>query len=269
MIEELLVCLDSSSPAEEIIPLARSIATAQRATLTLFRVLQDPGELAVEEIHLRDSARRSNAQIKFTISMDPAQAIIEELEKNPGAMAAMTTHGRGALGEALMGSVASSVLRGSGRPVILYRPLGSRVEAPKRISTVVIALDGSEFAEKIIPFAVEMAKSLAAGLKLIQALPVKSPQPPSPLQKQSDLVESSYLHRQAREIKEAFGVEAQWDVLHGDPADAICDHVVGMPGTMLAMTSHGRGAIQRALLGSVVSSCIRHVVCPLLLYWPR
>jgi nucleotide-binding universal stress UspA family protein len=103
---------------------------------------------------------------------------------------------------------------------------------------------------------------------LIQALPVKTPAPLLPEQKKTDLVESSYLHRQASAIKKS-GLDAQWDVLHGDPADAICRYVGGMPNTMLAMTTHGRGALGRAVLGSVAGECIRHAGCPLLVYWPR
>jgi nucleotide-binding universal stress UspA family protein len=268
MTDEILVCLDGSPLAEKIIPLARSIAAAEGAALSVFRVVKDASEITAVEEYLRDSAQRFGAQIKFAVSSEPAQAIIDELAKSPRALVAISTHGRTAWGEAILGSVAFSVLRGSGRPVILYRPLGSEAEAPNKISTLAVALDGGEFAEKIIPSAVAMAKSLAAGLTLIQALPVKTPAPLLPEQKKTDLVESSYLHRQASAIKKS-GLDAQWDVLHGDPADAICRYVGGMPNTMLAMTTHGRGALGRAVLGSVAGECIRHAGCPLLVYWPR
>jgi len=269
MIDEIIVCLDGSSMAETIAPIAQGIATVRAATLTVFRALRNPGEVATEEDYLRAAARRFGAQIRVAVSDDPAQAIIQELEKNPGAMAALTTHGRTALGEAILGSVAHRVLRGAERPIMLYRPLGRADEAPERITTLAVALDGSEFAEAIIPFAAEMAKSLAAQLTLLQALPLESAVPPLPEPKKADLLESSYLHRQADAIKTTFGLEAQWDVLHGEAAQAICSYLAGMPDTMLAMTTHGRGALQRAVLGSVASECIRHAGCPLLLYWPH
>jgi nucleotide-binding universal stress UspA family protein len=201
------------------------------------------------------------------VSGDPARAIIDELAKSPRARAMMTAHGRTAWAEAVLGSVALRVLRGSLQPLIIYHPIDSHAEAPKKISTVAIALDGSAFAERIIPFAVELAKSLAAGLTLIQALPVRSPAPAE--QRRFDIVESSYLHWQAREIQKIYGVDTQWDVLHGDAADAICRHVEGMPETMLAMTSHGRGGLERAVLGSVAGTCIRRAGRPLLLHWPH
>ena len=60
-----------------------------------------------------------------------------------------------------------------------------------------------------------------------------------------------------------------WEVLHGDPADAICRYVQGMPDTLLARTMHARRAVERAVLGSVASYYVRHAGVPMLLYWPQ
>jgi nucleotide-binding universal stress UspA family protein len=76
----------------------------------------------------------------------------------------MTMHGRSAWGEALLGSVALKVIRGAKRPVLLQRPLLDNAEAPAKIATIVAALDGSKFSEKIIPWAVDIAKALEARL---------------------------------------------------------------------------------------------------------
>jgi nucleotide-binding universal stress UspA family protein len=119
MIDEILLCLDGSSMAEKITPIAQAIAAARAATLTVFKVIRHPGEVAGEEDYLRDAARRFGAQIRFSVCEDPAQGIIAELDKNPGALAAMTTHGRTAWGEAILGSVAFRVLRGATRPIVL------------------------------------------------------------------------------------------------------------------------------------------------------
>jgi nucleotide-binding universal stress UspA family protein len=132
-----------------------------------------------------------------------------------------------------------------------------------------MALDGSEFAERMIPFAAEMAQALAGRLSLVQAL---SPQPSIPAlagNGKSDLLESSYLHRIAAKIKREHGIDCEWEVLHGDPADSLCRYVKGMPETMLAMTSHARGGLQRALLGGVAAACLRRAGVPILMYGPR
>jgi len=269
MFDEILACLDGSSLAQEILPLAHGITAATRTTLTLIRVVADTDELAAEESDLRHCARRYGVEVRFLLAADPAAAIVAELNSRPNAMAAMTTHGRTAWAEAILGSVALRVIHGSNRPVILYRAVAGGAEAPKRITTLVMALDGSEFAEHMTPFAVEMAKALAARLLLVQALPQQSPIPAIPGQGKSDMLESSYLHSVAGKIKRKYGLDCEWEVLHGDPADALCRYVKGMPETMLAMTSHARAGLPRALLGGVAGMCVRRAGVPILMYWPR
>ncbi len=269
MINEILVCLDGSSLAEKVLPLARGIAHATGAILTGVKVVRDSDQIARAESYMRESARRFGAQIKFVVSGDPALAILEELEKDPTTLVAITTHGRTAWSEAVLGSVAFQVIRGAKRPVILYCPLVKDANAPKKVTTLVVALDGSDFSEGIIPYAAEMAKALATRLLLIQALPLRSPILAGPDQETVVLLESAYLHRKAAAIKQTHGIDADWEVLRGDPADAICRYLKGMPDTLLAMTTHARSALERAVLGSVAGYCVRHAGVPLLLYWPH
>ena len=268
MIDEILVCLDGSSWAEKILPLARGIAGAAGARLTLLRVVGDSDELAAEENYMREEATRFHAQVRFVVAPEPADAIEEELKGSPGAIAVMTTHGRTAWTEAILGSVAFKLIRTSRRPILLCRPLRHDRKLPKRISTILLALDGSEFSERMIPFAVEMARALSARLQLIQALPPRSQIPQMPGQAQSDVLESSYLHRKAAEITSTHAIHCEFEVIHGEPAEAICRYVNGMPETMLALTSHARGGLERAIFGSVAAACVRNAGVPILIYWP-
>lgn len=269
MFDEILACLDGSSLAEKILPLARGIAAAKGGKLTLLRVVGDVAELATEEDYLRDCARQYAAQLSFLVSNDPAGAIAAHLAGRPNAIAALTTHGRSAWGEAILGSVALKVIRESRRPILIYCPIEKNGEAPKTIATVVAPLDGQELSEKIIPYAVKAAELLSARLVLVQSLPTPSALAELSSQERADVSEASYLHGKAAEIKKLYRVNPQWEVLHGDPADAICRYVSTMPNTLLAMTTHARGGLERALLGSVAATCLRHAGVPLLLYWPH
>jgi len=79
---------------------------------------------------------------------------------------------------------------------------------------------------------------------------------------------SSYLHRKAAEIQANQGIEAQWEVLHGEPGDALCRYLKDMPETLLAMATHARAGAERFVMGSIAGFCVRHAAVPLLLYWP-
>lgn len=268
MFGQVIACLDGSSLAEKILPLVRGVTIAAGGRLTLLRIVEDVAELSAEEQYLRDCARQYAADLRFRVSSDAAGAIVAELERVPGAIAALTTHGRSAWVEAVLGSVAFSVIRAAKRPVIIFRSLGG-TDAPQRISNVTVALDGSAFAERIVPYAIKAAQSLSARLRLIQTLPAVPPSFPAVETARSDILESAYLHRKAAEIRTASGMEVDWDVLHGEAADAICRDVGANPETLLALTTHARPALQRIALGSVAGSCVRNSRVPLLIYWPR
>ena len=130
MFDRILVCLDGSPLAEKILPLARAIASGKGAKVILLRVVGDSKELSAEESYMRQRAGLFRVPFRFIIARDPATAIVEELEKNPRAIAALTTHGRTAWGEALLGRVALQVIRGARRPVLLYRPRPECSAAP-------------------------------------------------------------------------------------------------------------------------------------------
>jgi len=268
MFDEILACLDGSPLAETILPVARALSVATGGQLTLLRVVADAAELSSEEDRLRDCARQYGAQRRFLVGSDPAAAIAAELAAHPRATAALTTHGHSAWAEALLGSVALRVISQAKRPVVLYYPLNKDCDAPKRINTLVAALDGSEFAEKIITHAVKAAQSLSAKLTLIQVLPPQITPAPRPEEKIA-VSEANYLHWKAADIKTRYGIAPHWEVLHGDPAEAICRYVHDLPEAMLALTTHGRSGLKRALLGSVAAACIRRAGVPLLLYWPQ
>lgn len=265
MFDEILVCLDGSATAARILPLAHSIAKQARARLTLLNVVNETAELASQADQVRAQGRPYDAQCRFVFSTDVAGAIAKEINTAAGAVAALTTHGRAAWSEAVLGSVALKVIRATRQPVLLFRP--GIAEAPKKISRIVTALDGSEFAERILPVSINWASVLGATLTLVQALPVA---PPRPLgEEKNDIDESAYLRRVATQTKRDFALPCDWEVLHGPPADALCNFIASSQETLLALTTHARGGVERAMLGSVAAACLRRAHAPFLVYWPK
>lgn len=271
MYDQIIVCLDGFLFAEEIIPPARGLARALKARLTLLHVAERRDEVADAQGYLRELASRLASEWRVVVAEDGiAKGIVEELQAHPSALGALTTHGRTGLLETLLGSVAFSVVRDAGRPVLLYRPVGENAgDRETRITTVLLPLDGSPFAETMLPHAVDMARSLRARLLLVQVVPLQEQPfrvgelPPV------DVVETGYLHSKAEEISRAHSLPVDWDVLHGEPAEAICDFLRRRPDTMLVMSSHARAGLTRTILGSVAAECVRRAGVPVLVYRPQ
>jgi nucleotide-binding universal stress UspA family protein len=153
----VLVPLDGSALAKEALPPAIALAKCTDATITLLRVVPpipaitidaglpfvDPSPIAtpddVATAGLVDVAKRELAAVaeelaeqgvpkvdtEVVVAGQTARAIIEFAEGHGVDVIAMSTHGRGA-SRLLLGSVADKVIRASGLPVLVHRPLGVR-----------------------------------------------------------------------------------------------------------------------------------------------
>jgi nucleotide-binding universal stress UspA family protein len=139
----ILVPLDGSPVAEQILPIVTRLAKSFRAEVTLFQVpivyvsgwmtgewylpIQGVLETAEEdtEAYLSAAAGRLDRQgVEVTTSTaigSVANCIVEYAEVNNVDLIAMCTHGRTALARWALGSVADRVLRAGGRPILLVR----------------------------------------------------------------------------------------------------------------------------------------------------
>ena len=271
MIDEVVACLDGSAYAESILPYARGIAMSSGASLTLLSVIESDSTESTTGRYLGLLADQLCAKRKIRRALTGAtDGILEELRQNPNSLPVLTTHGRIGLLESVFGSVALAVIRGARRPVLVYRPQSgaTTTDQPRHIQTVIVALDGSGFSEKIVAFAAGLAKQLSAGLQLLQVLEATTPGHQDFAGLRGDILESSYLQRKARETEDRWGIAADWDVLHGSPGAAICAHLEGRPDSLLAMTSHARAGLERTFFGSVSAECLQHAGVPILIYWP-
>lgn len=127
--ENVIVALDGSSFAAQILPHAIGLADAMRAHLLLLRVVQDAVDDRLEdaEAYMTTVAERVRfVHAKLRVSCDvrvgraPAAAIASCAAAAPHALVALATHGRG-LSRYVVGSVADGVIRGAQAPVLVIR----------------------------------------------------------------------------------------------------------------------------------------------------
>lgn len=282
MFNPIIVTLDGSSYAEEILPYAQRISSSSGATLTLLRVVDSAEDVDPAREYLAGVAKRVGTNVNLSVLQgDVAGRIVSEIKDQPDALAAMTTHGRTGLLGILLGGVALNVVKNAGKPVLVYRPVGSQ---PKEVAlgNIIVSLDGSAFSESILPYAIQLAKDLKVKITLLQVLqPMgreKARVSPSTSADElaqlvdtgagdPDVLESSYLHGHAHGIRTQHNVEVEWEVLHGDPGDSICSYVAGRRDVILAISAHARPAVERAIFGSVTAACVRSAGVPIMVYW--
>jgi nucleotide-binding universal stress UspA family protein len=146
------------------------------------------------------------------------------------------------------------------------------------IRRILVPLDGSEFGEQALPWAIAIARRSGARLELthihtgasedyLEALPYFEGGSLASATKQRH---QEYLDGLVGRIRGIAPVEAA-GVLHeeADIVGSICKLATRMAVDLLVMTTHGRGPLQRLWLGSVADRLVRESARPLLLVRPQ
>jgi nucleotide-binding universal stress UspA family protein len=162
----------------------------------------------------------------------------------------MLCHARGPVARFFVGETSSEFLRESPCPVLLVHPANQAVVEVRR---VLVPLDGSSLAERMLEPAAEFAKVLGAEIALLTI---------------SDHADLTYLPRQAERLR-PFGVSSTMKVVtETNPADPIAADANGFPGTVVALATHGRGGLSKLMWGSVADAVIRKTTGPVLIQKP-
>jgi nucleotide-binding universal stress UspA family protein len=130
VLENLLIPLDGSPLAEQVLPAALELARLMEGRCTLLRVA-GPGAAAraeaeayLEGVSARLRAEGVPIRTRVALARHAAEAILEQVRADGHDLVALATHGRGGASRVLLGSVADRVIRGVSVPVLVYRPAG-------------------------------------------------------------------------------------------------------------------------------------------------
>lgn len=304
MAAPILVPVDGSSFSEQALSFASDLAQRTDAALHIVQVHTFSHPVAYPEIvppyepdwetalriHQRDHLAKLRHDIATASGLNPSAALLEGpivdclvqyVEAHGIGQIVMTTHGRGGLSRAWLGSVASELVRFVGVPVLLIRPTNTvhhRTEL-KSVRHVLVPLDGSVLSESVLPHAAEFAKCCDARLTLIEAVPpVYSISGGGQVPDVSTDVRAAevtrnetarYLEHVAGMLR-ASGLIVEIAVLtHWQAAHAIIDYASDHDVDLIAMATHGRGAWSRWVVGSVADKVLRGCQIPMLVLRPQ
>jgi len=299
MLHTLVVPLDGSDLAERALPYAVRLAQARAGRLILARVAVPvpPDGWDVEGPQLIEIARAQdylasvadglstrNIPVETTTPHGTVANEILRIVQECGADGVvMTTHGRTGLEHLTHGSVAEVLLARSTVPVFLVgaRAGGSAAARPfdPSAARVLVALDGSEFAEAAIAAAVDILGP-AGELVLLRVVPSLDNAQYSDRPPVADYIDrhqqsltseaQSYLATMAGQIaRNQPGVRVEVDVVVGDAAPGIVQGAVTHRADLVVMATHGRTGLGRAVLGSVAGAVLGASTVPMLLVHPR
>lgn len=293
MYTRLLIPLDGSENAEMVLPYSRFLAARLGLPTELLRVI-DVVELGSAKflttyLDLEKFRQLSEEYLKAianTFHGVPvsciveqgvaAEIIIQRAAADRGTLINMATHGHSGIKRWLLGSVAEKVLRGATNPLLLVRARqDAKTDGEAVLRSVIVPLDGSELAERVLPVIAELAKRLPLQVILFRAytLPVSAlaVQPEAAyLVSDEKLIAGlrdealAYLEKKAEALKQ-MGVENVLTIAeYGFAADEIIALGKKTPDDLIAMSTHGYSGVKRWVLGSVTETVVRHSDDPVL-----
>jgi nucleotide-binding universal stress UspA family protein len=133
---------------------------------------------------------------------------------------------------------------------------------------ILVATDGSENGRHALDEAVELAAAAGAKLTVVYVRHVPPPVLGEPFYQRSLSVELRHANETvaiATGVAHTAGVEAEAEVLEGDPAKRIVELARLLDVDLIVVGSRGLGTVANALLGSVSRDVLHHADRPVLI----
>ena len=304
MYSRMVVPLDGSSLGEQVLPHVRQLGLGLAIPVTLMTVVEPPTPTIghslnpeaheyQSDIHLEQHAadyldsvasglRSAGLEVTTaTPAGSPAQQIVNEAQRVPESLIAMSGHGRSGVARWWLGSVADRVLHLTSTPLLVVRSNEGEATHQDRFDKIVLPVDGSALAEQIIPHMAPIARGLGLSVDLVRVLPAwneyfhlaAAPEFYNPslesmaesMAAQAEGEASQYLDQLKQRLSQEGISAVEPHLLRGDPAASIIDVANETPDRLVAMTTHGRSGVGRWVMGSVAGRVVRNSGDPVLL----
>jgi len=306
MYGKILVPLDESQRSEAILPHAENLARHGETQLVLASVVEPQARSTIIDLNREKEVRFQPRRIEQTeryltgwrdrlrdrgiasdilvLSGTATDGILHAVEQLQPDLLAMCSHGRTGLARAFHGSVAAGVFNRVQCPLLLVRAQTEVQQASN--DRILVALDGSQRAEAILPHAQEVARRYGAQLTLLRVLrtnyqtaaEIGLDEPFEETATANDLFDRVGGHQEAERVRDAQhylrswhdtlrerGFAAEARLLFGQPIEAIAAVADSIDADLIAMTSHGQSGWTQAFYGSVASGTLHRTARPLLL----
>ena len=306
MFKQILVPLDGSTRAEQALPVATRLARASSGSIVLVRVANFPMDygggytqapLMTEQVieteldNLDDYLKKvatSEALAGIGIKTEamfgqPLQDILAVVESRRADLVVICSHGRTGLKRWALGSVAQALAHQSPVPLLVLRE-GGQVTAISSGATTnpvcaLVALDGSPFAETALIPAANLVVALAAPNEAILHLAHVVAHKGDEAQQSAKKYMSDVSEQLQLKLKN-LNLSITWSLLRDrDVAGSIVDlaeHSAGETKAeqvhrcdLIAMSTHGRGGLERLMMGSVAERVLHATKLPMLIVRPQ
>jgi len=297
-IQKILVPVDFSEPSKHAITYALSLSLQYKARLIFCHVVpisvalayalptesyaieREEAEKAKEQLpNLIPAEYRDRVKLETIVKIgDVSDELLGVVADENVDLVIMGTHGRGGLERFLLGSLTENMLRKVSVPILTVSNLDAAKDlqsvGPVPLHKILYATDFSENAERGLRLAFDLASAPGAQLSILHVLENLNIGYWSPgitmgyVAEEIDAYRRDSLEKLRQSVareKESFpGVAAKGLLTEGDPYREILRVASEEHADLIVMNLHGKGRLERALLGSTAERVIRLASVPVL-----
>ena len=270
-LQHVITLLDGSGYAAQALPWTQFVCETTGAQLTLLsasRKFQSDEAGKIEaEAYLGTAAEKIRAagiQVNIAVRSDsPAEATQKLVLEGDVDLVIITTRGHSGEKHWLSEGLSSKLVHLLDIPVLLVQVYESGPPEAPHIDRILVALDGSIFAEQLLPYAGLLAKQFDCELMLISVPAVPESEkyraPASVIQairKQAESGMRKYLASVAESLRQE-GLSVRTVVSGSYPARTIVEVGKREGVDMIMLTSQGRGGLDLLIMGSVAQQVVQ------------
>lgn len=296
-IKTIVVPLDGSETGERALPWAKALAgsdaeivllevTPVASTVRAFggqvigtaETIQE-GYRQMAEQQLTEAVNRwfdKDAKVSTVIATgDPGEQILAVAAEKNAEIIVMSSHGRGAIGRFVSGSVADRIVRHAPLPVMIVGP-GGEIAQHARIQRIIAPVEDSDLSRAALPIAGAISKLTNAPVTVVNVIVPSSDVssfypsvigtlPPSAYENAQERMteEAQVVVNQAVKSLKDEGVKATGEIYTGTAADSIMS--VLQPGDVIVLSSHARQGLARWAIGSTSMKLIQNGQAPVVI----
>lgn len=290
-ITRVLCPIDFSDCSLHALGYALAIARQFGASVEILHVMPDPLPAGRAGMQARLESIRTAAQAAAVVQMkqaieaaagtdlsadtaiehgNPSAQVVARAAASAPGLVVMGTHGRGALGRLVLGSVAEEVVRQIDCPLLLVPARITDPPAAHLFANLLCPIDFSGSSLSALAFALALTERTNGRLTVLHAIEALAD-------------ESRLLHRgSSPELNQQLHDDARGQMQAALPAQAarrVSTEMITVPGRAgdeilramadrgidtIVMGVHGRGVVNRLLLGSTIGRVLRAASCPVL-----
>ena len=278
-IRRVVTLLDGSDYAAQAIPMTQFICETTGAHLTLLGASRSyqseekgPSEIEKYLLEVAEKIHAAGVQVNCVVRANsPAEATKELVEEQGIDLVIISTHGKSGEKHWLREGLSSKLVHLLDIPVLLVQVFESGPAQSPHIGRILVGLDGSVFAEQLLPYARLFANQFDSELMLLSVPAVPESEKYraaasviQAIRKQAVSAMRKYLASVAERLQEE-DLAVKTVVTGSYPARTIVDVGKREGVDLIMITSQGRGGLDLLFTGSVAQQVVQLSDSPILI----